>query len=481
MKNRYFYFLIIFSIFFFPVLTFADGGMMIWPPKVHLDQSAQNAIVAFDGEKEIIILSNDIESDDTATVLRVVPLPSNPASITEGSFDSFEKLTEIINNKLDIVRNEWDALGKGHEAAAPPPGVEVTFHQVIGAHDITTVKVNNTDCFLDWIKDFADTKGLSAKGISSGFKEEINNYLKREIRYFVFDVIDATKEPESIKPLVYQFDSDFLYYPISITGASEIGESRAKIRVFVITKEDIPASSFSILSYLGYPVELTEKELKDVSEEIADLFNSKARVRIFDYYGAFKEIKRDLIVYPSYVWERDLTEGSYGKDVKSLQKVLINEGVWDSEVEATGYFGPITKKALIKLQENYKWQILKPQNIEKGTGNFSLKTKEFFKEVSLPVGKIKKKDLSWERNLSLCAKGDDVKTLQEILIAEGLWDRPDIPATGFFGPITQTAVIKFQKKYALEILTPLGLTDGTGFVGSSTRAYLKKIKWLISE
>ena len=72
-------------------------------------------------------------------------------------------------------------------------------------------------------------------------------------------------------------------------------------------------------------------------------------------------------------------------------------------------------------------------------------------------------------NLKKGMKGDAVKTLQE-----GLKQDPSVYpeglTTGYFGPLTKAAVIRFQEKYASDILAPWGLTKGTGFVGSTTRA-----------
>ncbi|MBP6855889.1 MAG: right-handed parallel beta-helix repeat-containing protein [Candidatus Pacebacteria bacterium] len=44
--------------------------------------------------------------------------------------------------------------------------------------------------------------------------------------------------------------------------------------------------------------------------------------------------------------------------------------------------------------------------------------------------------------------------------------------TSFFGALTKRALIKFQDTHLKEILDPVGLTKGTGYFGSSTRAYV---------
>jgi len=47
--------------------------------------------------------------------------------------------------------------------------------------------------------------------------------------------------------------------------------------------------------------------------------------------------------------------------------------------------------------------------------------------------------------------------------------------TGNFLNLTQSAVIRLQEKYASEILNPLGLEKGTGYVGTLTRAQINQL------
>ncbi|KPJ55112.1 hypothetical protein AMJ47_01140 [Parcubacteria bacterium DG_72] len=454
--------LIIVFILFLPILVLADGGMIVWPEKINIDQSAQNAIVAWNNNQEILILSVDLEGSKNTTTLRVIPLPSNPSEIKQGSFESFENLADIINEKID-QRNVDYVSGKV-SLEAPTQGIEITFQEQIGSHDVTVVKVNDLDYFLEWVKDFSENKGFSQREISETFRQGVSNYLKKDIKYFVFDVIKTGEEKESVEPLIYKFNSDFIYYPMLISGVSEIKNSFTEINLFLIIEQgnSLPAAE--------YYVDLTKQELEQVSSDILELFGNDVKVGKRTIRGSLYDIDYDLMWFPSYIWTNDLSLSNTGSQVKALQQVLINQGFWESDVEATGYFGPVTQKALKELQEDKYWDILYPAGLEKGTGYFGNNTKDYFKNNSLEV----KQAVSFARNLSLGMQGNDVKLLQEILIQERVWNS-EVGATGYFGPITKAGVINYQEKYASEILTPLGLTKGTGFVGPSTISHLNKL------
>ncbi len=81
----------------------------------------------------------------------------------------------------------------------------------------------------------------------------------------------------------------------------------------------------------------------------------------------------------------------------------------------------------------------------------------------------------FNQNLYFGMRNYQVSCLQGFLKSQGSEIYPQGLVTGYFGILTQAAVICFQEKYASQILTPLGFKKGTGFVGSSTRSKINQI------
>ena len=69
----------------------------------------------------------------------------------------------------------------------------------------------------------------------------------------------------------------------------------------------------------------------------------------------------------------------------------------------------------------------------------------------------------------------EVRCLQEFLKNQSSEIYPEGLITGNFLNLTQAAVIRFQEKYKEEILIPLGLEKGTGYVGTLTRAQINQL------
>jgi len=95
------------------------------------------------------------------------------------------------------------------------------------------------------------------------------------------------------------------------------------------------------------------------------------------------------------------------------------------------------------------------------------------------VKKIEKAPISCQRiekNLYYGMKNDSqVRCLQEFLKLQGPEIYPEGLVTGNFLDLTLKAVIRFQGKYAQEILYPLNLKLGTGYVGPKTIAKINEM------
>jgi len=375
-----------------PIIANANGGVWIWPPNIEVSQTDQNAIIAWNGQEEILILSTNWEksaSSSPATLLKVVPLPSEPSEIKEGKTEIFDKLVKILNEKIDALRAANTGKSFGPERVALPmePGVEIVFQKTIGAHDVTVVKVNKEEDFSKWIDDFSATKNLGGKQISAEFKNGLLNYLKRDIKYFIFDIANLDETKTTIKPLIYKFKSDYFYFPMLVSGISEINDSQTKVNLFLIFNKTTKLPQRIWQGSYNYWIDdretdigLTNNELKDISSGLADLFGAKdVLVRQFGLNGKLSEINKDLMLFPQLL-TNNLKIGIRGNDVKILQQLLINEGLWESPAGATGYFGPVTKKAVMKFQGQYKMQILEPLGLTSPTGFFGPYTRKYLNE-----------------------------------------------------------------------------------------------------
>ncbi|MBI2041718.1 MAG: hypothetical protein HYT20_01700, partial [Candidatus Nealsonbacteria bacterium] len=106
-------------------------------------------------------------------------------------------------------------------------------------------------------------------------------------------------------------------------------------------------------------------------------------------------------------------------------------------------------------------KLLKDTGLVKNSGGFWAKTESG-------------STVEFKNDLREGSQSGEVTKLQTCL-AKDKEVYPSGKITGYFGADTKTAVIKFQEKYAKDILAPQGFTEGTGLVSKGTRTKLNEI------
>lgn len=137
-----------------------------------------------------------------------------------------------------------------------------------------------------------------------------------------------------------------------------------------------------------------------------------------------------------------LRSGMVHEDIEILQNELQVLGYYKND-SITSVFGPVTELAVKDFQTSNN---LAPTGIfDKSTYETLLvsKTVELLPETEAP-----KAIITFERELSLESKGEDVKLIQESLKALGYLEIEN--CTDFFGPKTKESLIVFQEATGLK-------------------------------
>ncbi|TDT52008.1 SpoIID/LytB domain-containing protein [Fonticella tunisiensis] len=142
---------------------------------------------------------------------------------------------------------------------------------------------------------------------------------------------------------------------------------------------------------------------------------------------------------------RNLSYGMVGSDVKALQEALKKLGVFKFG-STTNYFGVITRAAVITFQGTHG---LTPNGVVDGKTVEKINSELLKLQTPTSGGSF-----STGRTLQMGMKGDDVNELQKALKKLGYFNY--FITTKYFGSVTKSAVISFQKAYGL---TANGVVD----------------------
>lgn len=157
--------------------------------------------------------------------------------------------------------------------------------------------------------------------------------------------------------------------------------------------------------------------------------------------------------------ERTLRVGSRGEDVIQLQTHLKTLGAYTYS-QITGYYGNITKSSVMAFQ---KYHGLSADGI---AGPNTMGKIKSLLGVSSTTQSNTTSTTSFNRVLKTGDRGSDVIRLQDLLKSKGFFNQ-SVASTGYFGTITKTAVMNFQKSLGLSVDGIAGSLTYSALLGES--------------
>jgi len=200
-----------------PHPVWADMGRIL-TQEVPVVEEIQRAIILHNLREEVLILSTDIRGSQPSTILRFIPFPSEP-TVTIAQGTPFEAASQLVkNHNLQFISKTRGRGAVGGPSSRVPAPVEVRFRMQQGVHDVTVVTIQDASGFGRWVRGFLRGKGLDLTKDFDKVEAIASDYVRRGIRYFVFDLVEVPQEPRSVKSVVYRFKSPLLYYPLKTSN-----------------------------------------------------------------------------------------------------------------------------------------------------------------------------------------------------------------------------------------------------------------------
>jgi hypothetical protein len=236
------------------------------------------------------------------------------------------------------------------------------------AYDIGNIGKNFGSCLFETLPTPSTEKAINNIKITDNQKEEAKTYKAKNYVFMNKPTIDQLKNiantGESILVSIFAKTNEWSQeYPEIKYPDLEREDATIKHVITVL-----PNSAYE---YRGKKYVIVQdsawfggKNIRHLSEEFVE-----KRLRYGLYYKNLPNPtpSKEKKINFTYRFNRNLKVGMRGADVVKLQEALRDLGFFNYPV-ATGYFGGITRKAVIDFQEYYANDVLKYFGLSKGTG-----------------------------------------------------------------------------------------------------------------
>jgi hypothetical protein len=179
----------------------------------------------------------------------------------------------------------------GAETTRGDLGIRVLVHETIGEHEVTVVEVKSRAHFMQWVVQYRSDHKIKTQFNYDAVRDTVEAYLADGFRYFLFDRVELSETEQSMHPLVIEFESASIYYPIRV---NKLYNGPSDVQLLILSPDRIPSDRFKQVGFFATKsVLLTSMEWEALWTGLGQRANGNLHFQCFrlaDPRALFREI-----------------------------------------------------------------------------------------------------------------------------------------------------------------------------------------------
>lgn len=226
-------------------------GGIVGPADTSISASSERAIISWNGSRETIELTFDIESD-SATAGLIVPTPT-AATVSAGDLRTFDVIESVIQPEVNVEKDWW---GIDYFVPDPDPVVADTGTRVpLGPIQTSTIAASDTIALQAWLT-------LNGYGVTDAMADAIKTYAEYGWTFTLISLSSDDVINGHIDPIRLSFDTNRLVYPMRL-ARSESTTQEVRLYVFDDHRTDVTQGAAPTLKIDGDVVDLYAGKVQD--------------------------------------------------------------------------------------------------------------------------------------------------------------------------------------------------------------------------
>jgi len=266
----------------------------------------QRALLAWNGEEEVLLLSIEMRAAEPVQALVVLPLPAEPY-IAPGDAAAFERAAELVGDHM----KRFEAIQARVGRPVPGPFGRPAGGPLIEAQDVGVAHLPDGAAFEAWVQDTLRARGAARASLPTGLRRVAGQTIAAGLTWFVCVLAGLGPEPRALRPMQFRFKTPYLYYPLRMGRLAE-GDTAVEVFSFVpraLLWAALPQSALAdMFPRAGYhKFRKSAADLAWVSPEMGELLGGEhARLEVWQLEGRLADLEGDIMLPGGYVvdWGR---------------------------------------------------------------------------------------------------------------------------------------------------------------------------------